>query len=634
MIRHDSLRLCARGFMSVPVCLLAMVFAMIFAVALAAPSAVAQTTTPQYLFLSTSVPNGQGAFVQGIVTYIVDTTTGALTQITPSPVQTRGVPGPLAINNSGTFLFAIGTNSAGQGAVESFNVASDGSLTEVGTSPYTISNTQAAPMTVAVSPNGAYLSVASEVPFNESTEAPQSTIVDVFAVASNGSLTLNNTFAYSAVEACDPPTPAELTPIQFFVHPTQKWLYLFMGSSYGPPCSGQPSEVQQFTINSDGTLTAPGTPSILPLYATNGYALTGSPDGTLLFLMTKQNTENGIIYASGIDQTNGGFGFALAYSYPFLGNLPVLSTGGLAVDSTSTYLYSSAGTFLIQDGTITALDSISSPYTSGASLLASPSLPFIFAQTSAPDSNPFFFERPSEQRRFAHARSGLAVHILGPRSFERRYTDSHQSRDVDSAGQPDRHRGRCGWANGRLLPQHTAHGMYRHAECKHHGHCHVHRPTSFAINERRRARDDHAIADGSCICVGDGDHANGSAQHRCDVHELVGRRLQRQHEHDVRIQHFGKHIGDGDVLKSACGDDADAIANGRGGRLVYVPAERDRILDDAYVYGELLDTGRLVHDRRDDAGGNDDGANCDGRASSDGVGRTFEWRRKWASRRQ
>jgi hypothetical protein len=59
---------------------------------------------------------------------------------------------------------------------------------------------------------------------------------------------------------------------------------------------------------------------------------------------------------------------------------PVLSTGGLAVDSTSTYLYSSVGTFLIQDGTITALDSISSPYTGGSSLLASPSLPFIFAQ--------------------------------------------------------------------------------------------------------------------------------------------------------------------------------------------------------------------------------------------------------------
>jgi hypothetical protein len=285
------------------------------------------------------------------------------------------------------------------------------------------------------------------VPFNESTEAPQSTIVGVFAIAANGSVTLSNTVGYSAVQACDQTTPSELTPIPFFVHPTQKWLYLFMGSSYGPPCSGQPSEAQLFTINSDGTLTSPGAPSILPLYATNGYALTGSPDGTLLFLMTKQNPENGIIYASGIEQSTGGFGLGLAYSYPMAGAIPVLSTGGLAVDSTSTCLYSSAGTFLIQDGTITALDSSSSPYTGGTSLLASPSLPFIFAQTIPQASNPFFLSdqvnsdgslTPAPCSPCTFAGSGVV--------FERRCTDSDQSRDVDSAGRP--HHGRGGGADG------------------------------------------------------------------------------------------------------------------------------------------------------------------------------------------
>jgi hypothetical protein len=109
--------------------------------------------------------------------------------------------------------------------------------------------------------------------------------------------------------------------------------------------------------------------------------------------------------------------------------------------------------------------------------------------------------------------------------------------------------------------------------------------------------------------------------------------VQRWREHDVRLQHFSEHVGHGNVYKSARGDDADAIANGRGGRLVYVPAKRDGILHDTYVHCELLDTGGLVHDQRDDAGGNDDGTNCERRASSDGVGRTFEWRRKWASQR-
>jgi hypothetical protein len=104
------------------------------------------------------------------------------------------------------------------------------------------------------------------VPANTSLPAPttKSTIVDVLAIAASGALTSSNTFAYSTVEFCDQTTPAPLWPVQWFVHPTQKWLYLFMGSSYGPPCSGQPPEVRLFTINSDGTLT-PRTLNVLPL---------------------------------------------------------------------------------------------------------------------------------------------------------------------------------------------------------------------------------------------------------------------------------------------------------------------------------------------------------------------------------
>lgn len=384
MTRHDAIRLPSRAFIYVRVCLLAIIFAINFAVALAAPSAVAQATTPQYLFVVTNLPNGQGAYAPGIVTFTVNTTTGALTQIMPPPVQTRAQPSALAINNAGTFLFAAATNSADQGAAESLSVGSDGSLTEAGTSPYTVSNPLATAVTLAVSPNGQYLYVASTVPPNSSLPTPtrQSTILDVFAIAADGSLTLSNTFAYSAVEICDPPTSAPLFPVQLYVHPTQKWLYLFMGSLYGQPCSGQPSEVQPFTINSDGTLT-PGTLDILPLYATSGYALTGSPDGTLLFLMTNPN-EGAIIFASAIDRSTGDVDFAVAGWVSSNGPMPVLSTGGLAVDSTSTYLYSSAGTFLIQDGTTTLTDN-TVPYLTGVSLLASPSLPFIFSAPQEDD---------------------------------------------------------------------------------------------------------------------------------------------------------------------------------------------------------------------------------------------------------
>ena len=110
--------------------------------------------------------------------------------------------------------------------------------------------------------------------------------------------------------------------------------------------------------------------------------------------------------------------------------------------------------------------------------------------------------------------------------------------------------------------------------------------------------------------------------------------VQRQHQHGLRVQYFGEHVGDGDVFKSTGGDDAGSIANRRGGQLVYLPAERDRILDGAYVHRKRLDTGRLVHDQRHDAGSDDGSANCGERASSGGVGRTCDWRRKRASRRK
>jgi hypothetical protein len=367
------------------------------AAALSAPGASAQSTTPQYLYVPGAVSNGQGSNVLGITTYTVNQTTGALTQIAAPPVQVRGGLGALAVNNTQTFLFAAGLNSASQGSVEVFNTSSDGSLTEVANSPFGISNPQASPQAVAVSPNGSYIYVASTVPSNNSGEnqGPESTIVDVFAIGSDGSLTLTTTFPFSAVVACGENTiPTTLTPVQFYIHPTRKFLYLFMQSSYGPPCSGQPSEVQPFTINSDGTLT-PGAVDILPLYATDGYALVGTPDGSVMFLMTKLNTNYGFIYQSQVDSSTGDIGFGLVYSATDF-DQPVMSPGGLAVDSTSSYLYSSAGSFQIQDGTLTAIDDSTNPFTSGGSLLASPTLPLLFGVVlSAPENQvgPFYSEQ-------------------------------------------------------------------------------------------------------------------------------------------------------------------------------------------------------------------------------------------------
>ncbi len=361
---------------------------LLLAISLAVPRAVAQTATPEYLFVAQGVPGPSGNVVAGIATYTVDTTSGALTPIAAAPVQPRAQGfGSLAINRAATMLFQTSINSALQNAVGVFSIASDGSLTEVPNSPFGVGQPDASLMLIAVSPNGKFLYLA----FDESG-VPPSTIVDVFAIAADGSLSLNNEFTFSAVEFCDPPTPAPLTPVQFYIHPTQKSLFLFMSSYFGSPCSGQPSEVQPFTINSDGTLTA-GTVVILPTYATSGYALTGSPDGSLLYLMTNPfPVENTIIYGGGIDPTTLDPSFGSAYSYPSSSQPPytqppVLSSGALAIDSTSTYLYSSAGTFLIQDGGLTLIDSSTNPFLNGGGIVASTTAPLIFGWTTTGSNN-------------------------------------------------------------------------------------------------------------------------------------------------------------------------------------------------------------------------------------------------------
>jgi hypothetical protein len=116
-----------------------------------------------------------------------------------------------------------------------------------------------------------------------------------------------------------------------------------------------------------------------------------------------------------------------------------------------------------------------------------------------------------------------------------------------------------------------------------------------------------------------------SRGNRCDAHRNSERGIHLRYVDGICglrnkpyvRRHDGNTIGRAYAFicaNSAGSDDADSIANGGGGRLVYVSAERDRILDDAYVHGKLLDTGGLVHDQRNDAGGDDDGANFDGRA--------------------
>jgi hypothetical protein len=117
-----------------------------------APAADAQATPPpQYLFGNLGGESG------GIFTYTVDPTSGALTLAIPTPFVPRTGVGTMAVNPAGTILFSTTQNSAGEPAVGAFNIASNGSLTEVLSSPFSNIVAGAIPISCAVSRDGHYL---------------------------------------------------------------------------------------------------------------------------------------------------------------------------------------------------------------------------------------------------------------------------------------------------------------------------------------------------------------------------------------------------------------------------------------------------------------------------------------------
>ena len=142
-------------------CAAAVLFAAgMLAIVALAPAAKAQATSPEYLFVAqplTSPPSGAG-----IVTYIVDPTTGSLTPSSATPVVPRTpITGGLALNPAGTYLFAVSQFAPDQSDISVFSVGANGQLTETAGSPYPLSQAKAVPVSAAVSPQGKYLYVAS-----------------------------------------------------------------------------------------------------------------------------------------------------------------------------------------------------------------------------------------------------------------------------------------------------------------------------------------------------------------------------------------------------------------------------------------------------------------------------------------
>jgi len=185
--------------------------------------------------------------------FSIDPTSGALTSVAGSPFKTGAASGAIALGATPDGKFLMAANS-GANTISVFSVASNGVLTL--TSQFPTANT---PDAAKVSPDGKFLAVAE--PFNNS-------VVEMFSIAADGSLTSLGTFAGSGISF------AEVADVD--INCATNMLY---ASEY----NGNGTVVDAYSIGSGGTLAAiSGSPfSAAGLFSA---AVLLSPDNKTLFV--------------------------------------------------------------------------------------------------------------------------------------------------------------------------------------------------------------------------------------------------------------------------------------------------------------------------------------------------------------
>lgn len=349
---------------------LAALAAIFFALANAGTAGAQTQAPPQRLFALTSTQTSPGVNSLSVTTYQVDPTTGALTAIAAPPALLNTALFSAAVNPAQTFLFGTSLNSSGNGVIVVLSIAADGSTTVLPASPFgVLSNPAADPLYLAVSPDGKYLFVVSEVV--PQTSAP-STILDTFTIGADGIPALLETH-----------TLAPGRPSGLYLHPTGKWLYVLTYYSPGPPDSGDPAVIQQYDLNADGTLTVDlATP--LEDYSNPGLMLGGSPNGVFVFAgytmaFTAGNTS--FLDSFLVNSVTGNL--TEVSSHEFQAEQQVGTANTAAVDSTSNYVYNTVTGFTFVNGVLAPVSTIPTP--TGATVegvLASPDTPFLFVQIS------------------------------------------------------------------------------------------------------------------------------------------------------------------------------------------------------------------------------------------------------------
>ena len=120
----------------------------------------APTTTTKHYFAY--VVNGGAHTVSA---YSINSSTGALTQVSGSPFATGTGPQGIAADPAGKFLYVANYGAGGGNTVSAYMInASSGALTQVSGSPFTIGSSGSGPIALAVDPTGKFLYAAKMAP--------------------------------------------------------------------------------------------------------------------------------------------------------------------------------------------------------------------------------------------------------------------------------------------------------------------------------------------------------------------------------------------------------------------------------------------------------------------------------------
>ncbi len=234
-----------------------------------------------------------------VIAYREDPNSGVLVEIQGSPYPVGDGAHSAVLHPSGKFLYVANPGQL-ENDISLFNIASDGSLTEMPRTPVGPSASQ--PEFLAIDPGGAYLYVANTLSDN----------ISVFSIDSTTGL-------LSQIPSS--PFPVGVPPLNMQVTPSGNYLYV--------TASGEPDGfILGFSVNA-GVLTSTGPPT--SSYGINPNGLAIDPGGGYLYAANTSSSTISIFAISAAGSLTQVSGSPLASTY----SAPV----SLILDPKGAYLY-------------------------------------------------------------------------------------------------------------------------------------------------------------------------------------------------------------------------------------------------------------------------------------------------------